>query len=138
MYKPAPVEMTSAVDSVAFLFFLSSAIIRILMILNRYSRVPVYSAGTTKVKILGQSTCGKHRARCKDCWFFSVSSPWSSPCLPLRENIVAHWLFFSSSSQIKKKLLNKISEQHIHFQVLVLVTASHYFSVGLLLEFGAG
>ena len=61
MYKPAPVEMTSAVDSLALFFFLSSAINRILMILNRYFSVPVYSAGTTKVRILGHSTCGKQR-----------------------------------------------------------------------------
>lgn len=59
MHTPAPVEMTSAVDSLASFFFLSSAIIKLLMILNRQSSVPVYSAGTTKVRILGHSTWGK-------------------------------------------------------------------------------
>ena len=67
--------MTSAVDSLALFFFLSSAINRILMILNRYSSVPVYSAGTTKVRILGHSTCRKQRqgasAACFFPWFLS-------------------------------------------------------------------
>lgn len=77
MYKPTPVEMTRAVDSEAFLFFLSSAIIRLRMMLNRQPSVPVYSAGITKVRIRGHSTCGK-QAKIQGGLLFPTISPRSS------------------------------------------------------------
>lgn len=135
MYKPAPVEMTSAVDSVALFFFLSSAIIRILMILNRYSRVSVYSAGTTKVRILGHSTCGKGRAGCKDCLFFPMIFLWFSLCVYL-------WLrkkIFSLIILLLRPNQNEIIKQnHIRFQVLGLASAGQCFSLESLLQSGAG
>lgn len=124
MYKPAPVEMTSAVDSSAFFFFLSSAINRILMILNRYFSVPVYSAGTTKVRILGHSTCGKRRQNESAACSFPLFLPGPHCVFPSSLENFLSFVIILLFGPNQNEIMKSVSAEHIHFQALLAMSVS--------------
>lgn len=99
--------------------------------LNRESSIPVYSAGITKVRMRGHSTCGK-QAKIQGGLFFSIN--FSLVLADLEK--FTPLLLFCSPGQVKRKSLTKTSAQHIHLQLLGAVSAGRRLSMGLSLELG--